>query len=525
MSTKILLAGPGTGKTTKVKNEFLKEIKDFDQVLVLSFTNATINDLRDSFAKSGIPIDERNCMTLHSYALRINHQDNLHVLNNLEERTIEKYAKSLGIDFTTFCQMLDSITYDQMITGFLEFAKTNPEYLKEKIGDIKLLIVDEFQDFNDAEQELVHLVAEHAQDTLILGDDDQAIYGFKDATSVGIVTLHNDASVENIEHENVCYRCPDIIVEKCKNLLSKNKQRVEKDWHPSKIEGSLIFEQHRTLKETLEYLVGKIEETRSKEGIVPILVLSPVKLVTEDLPALLEEKEIPFVNFFTDGIDIETYTKIWQLKIIYTKNKVLNLILSVIYSDLNNYRKGKFKATIKKHSAKNLSFDPMYDEIKEFLPQHVVTLIDNPIEFEKLLEQDDWNSLKDVMSEIEETDPEKILEKIDRFINPPTVFDEEAVNIMSIYKSKGLQAPHVFIVGLVDGIIPRETKGVDEIEEERRRLFVGMTRSQKDLYLLSTVQWDAKYVHRLGRERFTPIRTGGRYYNGRTSPFINELNL
>jgi len=522
---KILLAGPGTGKTTKVKKEFLTEIKDFDQVLVLSFTNATINDLRDSFKKSGIPIDERNCVTLHSYALRINHQDNLHILNNLEERTLKKYAKSLDIDFTTFCQMLNSITYGQMVTSFLDFAKANPSYLNEKIGNIKLLIVDEFQDFNDEEQKLVHLIAEHAENTLILGDDDQAIYGFKDATSVGIVALHNDSSIENIEHENICYRCPDVIVEKCKNLLSKNKQRVEKDWHPSGIEGKLLFEQKKNLTETVEYVVGKIEAIRKAEGNVPILVLSPVRLVVDDLPKILEEKGIPFVNFFTDGIDLETYIKIWHLKIIYTRYRVLNLILSVLYSDLNNYQKGKFKTLIKKYAEKNLSFDTMYDEIKGFIPENIISLIEETPEFEKLIEQVDWSSLKDVISKVEETDPEKILEKIDRFVNPPAVFDEESVNIMSINKSKGLQAPYVFIVGLVDGIIPRTTKGIEEIEEERRRLFVGMTRSQKDLYLISTVQWDATNVYKVGKDKFKLVYKEGRHYNGQTSPFIAELNL
>ncbi len=522
---KILLAGPGTGKTTKVKKEFLGEVTDFDQVLVLSFTNATINDLRDSFAKSGIAINEKNCMTLHSYALKINHQDNLHILNNVEESAIRKYTKTLNVDFQIFCQMLDSITYDQMITSLLDFAKANPAYIKERIGNLKLLIVDEFQDFNDKEQELVHIIANYAEDTLILGDDDQAIYGFKDATSAGIVALYNDSSVENIEHENICYRCPEIIVEKCKNLLSKNKQRVEKDWNPGGINGSIVFEQQKTIKDSLDYLTGKIEEIRGAEGNVPILVLSPVRLAVGNLPEMLKAKGIPFVNFFSDDIDIEIYSKIWQLKIIYTRYKVLNLILSILYSDLNSYRKSKFKAVIKKHLAKNFSFEAMHDEIKEFLPEVVTMLIDNIGDFEALIQQEPWNELQSLISEVEEDDPERILEKIDRLVNVPTTFDEESVNIMSINKSKGLQAPYVFIVGLVDGILPRETKGTEEIEEERRRLFVGMTRSEKDLYLISTVQWDATHVHRLGKDKFKVIYKGGRQYNGQTSPFITDLNL
>ena len=96
---------------------------------------------------------------------------------------------------------------------------------------------------------------------------------------------------------------------------------------------------------------------------------------------------------------------------------------------------------------------------------------------------------------------------------------------MSIHKSKGLEATHVFIVGMVDGILPRKTDGTESLEMQRRILFVGMTRAKKKLYLVSTVRWDGKHVHQLGRDRFTQTRAGSRYFNAQTSPFINELNL
>ena len=73
---KLLFAGPGTGKTTRIK-EIVGSCECLSKVLVLSFTNATIHDLLASFSEAGLAINESNCLTLHKYALRLNHQKNL----------------------------------------------------------------------------------------------------------------------------------------------------------------------------------------------------------------------------------------------------------------------------------------------------------------------------------------------------------------------------------------------------------------------------------------------------------------
>ncbi len=315
---KILLAGPGTGKTRKVKVEFLKKVKDFEKVLILSFTNVTVNDLRDKFAKDGIAIGEKNCMTLHSFALKINHKRELHILNNTEEYLLKRYSTSLKIDFVLLCEMLNCISYDQMVISLVEFAKINSVYLKEQIGELELLIVDEYQDFNDFEQSLVNLISDNAEETLILGDDDQCIYDFKDATSDGIIALHSDASITKIPHENKCYRCPDTVVEKCTNLISNNKQRVLKDWHPTGIDGLVHFQQISTIPETIEWVSKKIKEIKEENEKTTILVLSPVKFAVEGLSEELDKNNIKNVNFFKDNTDMNMVEMIWKLRLVYS---------------------------------------------------------------------------------------------------------------------------------------------------------------------------------------------------------------
>lgn len=80
---KILLAGPGTGKTTNIK-EIITQNGGGTRFLILSFTNATVNELQNKLKDSGI--SEKNCMTLHKFAVKYNHDKSRHILLNSEEK-------------------------------------------------------------------------------------------------------------------------------------------------------------------------------------------------------------------------------------------------------------------------------------------------------------------------------------------------------------------------------------------------------------------------------------------------------
>jgi superfamily I DNA/RNA helicase len=93
---------------------------------------------------------------------------------------------------------------------------------------------------------------------------------------------------------------------------------------------------------------------------------------------------------------------------------------------------------------------------------------------------------------------------------------------MSIHKSKGLQADYVFIIGLNEGVIPNDIRGIDTIEAQRRLLFVGMTRALKRLFMISTVEWEGKYVHKVDKSQFK-YKCVKKLYYGKTSRFVGEM--
>lgn len=514
---KILLAGPGTGKTTKIKSLIRNEYRDFENILVLSFTNATVNDLKSSFTD----FDNVEIYTLHSYALKINHLPHLHVLNDrIETQIVERYARIANIEFNEFCSLINCVTFQYMIENCISFIKSNPAYAIENIGELDLLIVDEFQDFNEIERELVYLLSEYSKETIILGDDDQSIYGFKDADPNGIISLYNEENIEKLEHENICYRCPDIIVDHCTNLINKNRHRIPKEWKKSNKEGNLFFYQFITHEETNQFLIDEINLIKSNSKNDSILILSPVRFYVHELIEYLENHNIQYLDFWSNDVEDELRIKIWWLNALYGKHKILFLLFLTKYYNFTRNR--RFLESIISLFRENFREDAFIDLILTFkiFPDPFSEYIVKPIPINSFFEKhQDYIILKELVDEDDLVDS---LNNLMSNINPTFLFDKEKVNIMSIHKSKGLQADNVFILNLNEGIIPNIIAGTDTIEAQRRLLFVGMTRAIKNLYLISTLSWEGKYVHKADKNQFK-YQYKKKIYYGKTSRFLIEM--
>ena len=137
-----------------------------------------MRDLHESLKEDGIT--ENNCMTLHKFAMKYNHDKKRHVLLPKEKDELDTISSGTEISFDSLCNFLSCTTFDQMIDRFVEYAKANPLYLQEKLAYYDSLIVDEYQDFNPHEQALIDILIATIPTSYVLGDDDQCIYDFKD---------------------------------------------------------------------------------------------------------------------------------------------------------------------------------------------------------------------------------------------------------------------------------------------------------------------------------------------------------
>jgi DNA helicase II / ATP-dependent DNA helicase PcrA len=534
MKNLILLAGPGTGKTRKVSK--IIEGNDFPKkILIVSFTNAVVADLLRKFESIGIT--SHNCMTLHKLSFRLkNDVDKNYVLQGIEEKYLEKLAEKMEVETKDLYEFLGVTTYDQMIQKSVDFLQeSHPEFITERLGDIDLFIVDEYQDFGPVEQQLVLAISKYVKQTIILGDDDQCIYGFKDAEVEGIISLHNDKdSFEVIEHEHICYRCPEAVVKVSKKLIDHNINRVNKEWKPLSPakEGNVQFYNLKTKSDVDTTVIESIKGL-VKEDKTGIMVLAPFSSLLSTICEALGNEGIEYSNLNAVSVPEGLYPAVWLLKYCADINPLVNLLfltdkhcretkkydwitkklIPAVKEQMSSYTKAQRK---KVHS----------DTIEAILALSILSKEDAEIisaksDLEDLVVNERFT---DLISYVDEEDVKQSIEDIFQRISETNVstFKENGVNLMTIHKSKGLEAEHVFILGLVQGVLPSKL-GTDEIEAQRRLLFVGMTRAKKNLHLLSNYIWDSSKVFQGDAGQF---RNHGRNQKSATvSRFIREMGL
>lgn len=517
---KILVAGPGTGKTTKILEIISEQYPDGEKIQVISFTNATVKDLVKSFK------DNKNvrCSTLHSFALGLNHlQKDIHIIDNkFEEKILLSLSAKVNIEFPTLLDMLKCIIYNGMIASCVAFIKANPAYAEEIIGKLNLLIVDEFQDFNPDEQNLVMLISELSEETMILGDDDQSIYEFKDAAPDGIIALFNNPKIDKIDHENKCHRCPDRVVDFSLALIKNNKRRIDKEWKKTGKAGEVYFSQFTNQDDTDKHILTTLKSIKEKDPNASVLILSRIGVAVDTIKTLLTENQIEFIDCWDDKWRIEVLSKIWWLKAIYGKNKLPFIIFLLKYN--NNFGKPKL---IKLLTSKFQSGFKEQDLVKElielkYLPEELSSFVLSPPAINDFFSsQQEFDFLKEYF---DEQSIDESINQLSQNAKTKKEFEKNKINLMSIHKSKGLQAEYVIISGLVSGIIPNETIGVDTIEAQRRLLFVGMTRAIKELHMVSTVEWQGRDLmsNRADMSQFLFNRYT-RKHRGKTSKFIEEI--
>jgi len=515
----ILLAAPGTGKTTKTKAIIDERFKDASNILILSFTNATVNDLNNSFER----YDNVHCYTLHKYALLINHLPEHHILSKLEITYLEKFSEKLNVNFNVLCETLRCMTFDMMISGSITFIRSNPIYAESRIGHIDLLIVDEFQDFNETERSLLELLYEYASDVIILGDDDQSIYGFKNADPEALIGIYNSEDSLKIPHEHICYRCPDEVVSCSSNLIRMNTTRIDKEWHLGNKKGEVQVLQGKNQEVVNAYIIKTLNELRRDFSDESVLILSSVKIATLPVLRALDENGIGYTNFMNKDLSKSEFYLIWWLRAIYGTQPFLNVVFLLCHFKLHSKVKliEKFKDYIKNTSLQNellsliLSYEPFKIPLSEYLntkPDLNIFFKDNP-EFVIFRDYIDESSLS------------RSIEEIVKNYSESTSFDNHGINAMTIHKSKGLQADNVFILGLTEGLFPNKKEGTDNIESQRRVLFVGMTRALKRLWLISCIEWDSADIQSSMADKSQFGFKGRQIMTGRMSSFIDEMGL
>lgn len=450
----------------------------------------------------------------------------------------------------------NALDFDDLIFKTVELFQFHPEVLDYYQERFRYIMVDEYQDTNTIQFQLVSMLARKYQNLCVVGDDDQSIYKFRGANVKNILNFENvfpEAVTIKLEQN---YRSTKNILNAANEVIKHNKGRKTKKLWTENEEGDLIeFHQYGTEYEEARKIIHEIEDL-SKEGYdyKNMAILYRTNAQSRVFEESFMIKNIPYrivggTNFYQrkEVKDILSYLKV-------VDNGLDDLAVRRI---INVPRRGIGAATIEKINVyaveHNVSFlDACFssDSIDTLgnAKKKINGFADLIREFRRKMQEGSLEELFKYITDetgyianlkAEETEEaEGRIENINELLNKVVIYEQEAeeaslselleeialvadidnledsdnrVVLMTLHSAKGLEFPYVFICGMEDGIFPSYmtvmSEDDDDMEEERRLCYVGITRAKKKLYLSA-----AKRRMMQGRTQFNKV-----------SRFIDEI--
>lgn len=589
----LVLAGAGSGKTSVIANKIVHLItkKDVDarQITAITFTNRAANEMRErvmgliankglnrptisTFHSLGLKIlraesdnlgyranfsiyDTNDCQDLLADLIRKNKLPDsisvgqvqvqisdwkssfIHTVQNNQNQfsPLQNKIWSVYTEYQETLLAYNAMDFDDLVVAPVKLFLSNKDCLKYWQKKINYLMVDEYQDTNQAQYELVKLLASGHGRLTVVGDDDQSIYGWRGAKPENISQLQKDYPSLNVIKLEQNYRSTGIILKSANSLIKNNPHKYEKVlWSDNGFGNRIKIIASSDEFEEVDKIVNDILYVRLLE---PQPYDSFAVLIRSNYQAKLFEKafiekKIPYQlsggQSFFDYSEIKDCLCYLRLLVNTDDN---NALLRVINTPRRGIGAQSIKRLIEMAQIENLSLydatrcvrfneffsgaagnrlrqfsDWLFEFEKNFISYEPVKIV------KKLLDDisfDDWlatiapeekqyerkkNNILELLSwikKISEKNPEYELADVVSSLMLFDVLDRRendrkdgSVSLTTLHAAKGLEFPNVYIAGFEEGILPHHASTDDaSIEEERRIAYVGITRAMKNLTL------------------------------------------
>ncbi|MDR2395343.1 MAG: UvrD-helicase domain-containing protein [Endomicrobium sp.] len=469
----LIIAGPGSGKTTVLTKRIAYMVLENniapENFLAITFTRRAAHEMNDRL-NIFLPKNYRNINihTFHSLCFSIlkeNHDKagislNFKVVSNHEMNLYREESLSENI-----------LSFDDLIILTIKLLNDNPDIAKSYKNRFKYISVDEYQDIDARQYELIRLLAPSDGNLFVIGDPNQAIYGFRGGDLKFFESFSKDYPLSKTISLRNNYRSTGTIVNASNQIISSYNITAKYDKPHEKI----TIHTAPTEKSEAEFVVKSIENLIGGHSFFSI----------DTNRASGEETNVSFADFAI------LYRTSSQLKPIVEALQKSGMPFVKLSNDLLCDKKPVIKLLNKlKNDGPVISqINKLGDEFKESIDDNILKYII------KLAQT--YRTKNEFIHEV------SLLSEID-------TLDQRAdrISLLTLHSSKGLEFKCVFIVGMENGIIPfyRAQKAC-EIEEERRLLYVGMTRAQQRLFLTRSVK--RKWL--------------GTYKNLKISPFLEKI--
>lgn len=489
-----VLAGPGTGKTLTITAKIIHLLKEGiapEEIAALTFTQKAAIEMRDRVTerlhkKEDIPF----IGTFHLLCIRLlraflpkkekffkictkSMQKEIisSISNKNPEKILEKISKfkniGLELDETT-SQIYEKYENKKNELNLLDFDDLLDKTLllleEKRIPPLfSHIIIDEFQDINKIQYDLIKKLLKKNGYLSVFGDPDQAIYSFRGSEIDLFLSLPKDFKDLTLINLSLNYRSQANIINASNKFITANTKRFSKKIEPLKSEKSkLIF----------------IEVEDEYEEASIILKEIKARLGATDFSELYKNKEETQYSFSSFAVLARTNSQLKIIKDFFIKEGIpIKTIQKDSDSWISQLTKKLTNILSNSDSITKLSTNK---SLSDFLQSSGI--LDDLSEIETFLVKNIAKTYK----------KRNLIEQIQTFIDelsgltPFDLFPENlnAVSILTLHGSKGLEFPVVFIAGFDEGLIPYTLSNDIDLEEERRLFYVGMTRAMDDLIIL-----------------------------------------
>lgn len=618
----LVVAGAGSGKTSVLTRRIAYLVEEKQvlpwNILAITFTNKAASEMREREQKLlGPAANDIWMSTFHALCVRILRRDsdkigygrNFSIADSAEQLTLVKHIeKELNInpkmyeprgilsaisnaknDLLTPQAFEDSaaspfekmaakvyqeyqkrlkhdqiMDFDDLIMQTLVLFKKDPEVLHYYQNKFRYMLVDEYQDTNQAQYELCHELAAQYKNICVVGDADQSIYGWRGANMENIMNFENDyrdTGVQTVKLEQN-YRSTGHILSAANAVIDNNRNRKKKNLWTDQGDGEKItYYRAQSGDDEAHFIISKIQEEvdDNNRSYKDFAVLYRTNAQSRTVEEAFVKSNVPYQivggHKFYDRkeiMDIMAYLKLVANpndsmsfnRIINTPKRGIGRVSVDKFMDVaqgNNlslidaFKHINISGISTRAAAKMSDFGAKLRDAIEYAKDHSVTGLtekilqdfgytdalkaEHTIEAETRLEnldeflsvtkrfddqyepeEDDANALSDFLAEVSLLSDQDDLEN-----------NDDQVALMTLHAAKGLEFPVVFLVGMEDGLFPlsRALLEDDQLEEERRLAYVGITRAKEKLFLTNAYS----------RMMF------GRMQNNPPSRFLEEIDV
>ncbi len=437
----------------------------------------------------------------------------------------------------------NSVDFDDLLILPIKLFQNNEDVLEYYRDKYKYILIDEYQDTNHAQYLLTKMIASKHKNICVVGDSDQSIYAFRGANYKNILNFEKDYknAVTIVLEQN--YRSTKNILSTANSVIKNNELRKEKNlWSDNEEGDKITYYKAEDEVDEVNYSIREIKKLIDNGvELKDIAILYRTNAQSRVFENELLKQNIPFriIGSFYFYQRKEIKDLLAYLKLIHNNKDDISLLrvinepkrgiglktLEELQTKANMYNVSLYEAITE---GKALEFKNVIEELTKkqedmTLTEYIDLVLDKTgmrktLESAKTLEADIRLENLEEFKSVTKAYEEKVgLVSLEDFLMEVSLVsdieeykdDPNRLTLMTVHAVKGLEFPYVFISGLEEGLFPHknaETK--DEIEEERRLMYVAITRARQKLYLTS-----AKKRTIYGEEHISVL-----------SRFINEID-